>query len=278
MGALAAKRAAPMPEADTAFTGSIPETYDRYLGPLLFAPYGDDLARRARALGAERIVEIAAGTGIATRALASSLPHARIEATDLNDAMVRLASTKFDPARIRWSVADAMALGFPNGSFDVAVCQFGVMFFADPVECFREVRRVLSAGGTYLFNVWDDLAHNDVARIVFQTLVDLFPDDPPSFLARTPYGHGDVDRISSDLRSAGFSQIRHDVVERSSGEIASHEAALGFCEGTPLRHEILERSPNRLQEIVGLVTQRLQSALGESAAAGRMRAFVFTAS
>jgi hypothetical protein len=72
-----------MVSSDTVFAGSIPELYDRCLGPFLFEPYAEDLAERAAALAPRRILETAAGTGIVTAALARALPEAEIVATDL---------------------------------------------------------------------------------------------------------------------------------------------------------------------------------------------------
>src|SRR4051794_25260948 len=73
----AAAGSADMRETDRLFEGSIPETYDRYLGPLLFEPYARDLAARLAALAPARVLETAAGTGVATRALARALPAGR---------------------------------------------------------------------------------------------------------------------------------------------------------------------------------------------------------
>jgi SAM-dependent methyltransferase len=151
---------------DTQFTGSIPETYDRYLAPLFFAPYAADLARRARTLRPRRALEIAAGTGIVTRALAAALREADIIATDPNRAMLSFAASRGAAHRVRWSAADALALPVADGTFHLAVCQFGVMFFPDRVRAFREARRVLAPGGEALLSVWDDVQHNEVARAV----------------------------------------------------------------------------------------------------------------
>ena len=61
-------------ETDKAFTGSIPKIYETYLVPLIFESYADDIAARLKALPATRVLEIAAGTGVVTRAMASALP------------------------------------------------------------------------------------------------------------------------------------------------------------------------------------------------------------
>jgi ubiquinone/menaquinone biosynthesis C-methylase UbiE len=118
-----------MSSTDAAFEGSIPALYDRCLGPLLFGPYARDLAERVAALAPRRILETAAGTGIVTAALLREVPPAEIVATDLNQAMLDVAAARMGSPAVRFEQADAQALPFPDGAFDLVVCQFGVMFF-----------------------------------------------------------------------------------------------------------------------------------------------------
>jgi SAM-dependent methyltransferase len=264
-----------MNEADASFVAAMPELYDRCLGPMLFSPYADDLRARAREFGARRVLEIAAGTGIVTRVLAEVLPDAEIEATDLNAAMVRVGAGR-TPEAVRWSVADAQALPFADGRFDLIVCQFGIMFFPDRLAAFREARRVLAPEGSYLFNVWSGLEENDVARIVSQAAEAVFPDNPPAFLKRTPHGHGDPVPIVADLRAAGFTDIACDLVAKRSRSTAG-DAAVGLCQGTPLNHEIMTRDPQRLATVVDAATRALAAELGGNEIDGAMRAYVITA-
>jgi ubiquinone/menaquinone biosynthesis C-methylase UbiE len=263
--------------SDTSFTGSVPNVYDSKLGPLIFAPYAEDMADRAEALRAGRVLELAAGTGIATAALARRLPDARIEATDLNADMVSLARSRRELGTVRWSIADAMALRFDDAAFDLVTCQFGVMFFADRPRAFRETRRVLEPGGAFLFNVWDSLEQNDVARIVTAAVAAAFSDDPPSFVERTPHGHGDPAPIQRDLRDAGFSTVTYEAVIRQSCAPSARDAAVGICQGTPLLNEINARDPKRLSEIIDSATRALERALGTGAIEGGMRAFIYAA-
>src|SRR5215212_135864 len=95
-------------DADRIFQGSIPALYDQHLGPMIFAPYADDLASRLADLRHGRILETAAGTGVVTRALVSALSESvSIEATDLNQPMLDHASSQLSSARVTWRQADA---------------------------------------------------------------------------------------------------------------------------------------------------------------------------
>src|SRR5689334_22133310 len=109
------------------FAGSIPELYDRFMGPMLFEPFAVDTARRFDGFEGA-LLETAAGTGRVTRQLAQAAPRAAITATDLSDAMLARAAAVVDAPNVTWRQADALALPFGDASFDAVVCQFGAMF------------------------------------------------------------------------------------------------------------------------------------------------------
>lgn len=264
-----------MHATDTVFAGSIPDLYDRCLGPFLFEPYADDLAERAAALRPRLILETAAGTGIVTAALARALPEARIVATDLNPDMLRVAAAKLPSPRVSFAPADAQALPFDDHAFDLVVCQFGAMFFPDRIAAYREARRVLRPGGAFLFNVWDRLDSNPASQAVAQAVAALFPDDPPGFLTRVPFGYHDKARIDDDLRRAGFAAVEAGTVaKRSRG--AARDVAPGLCQGSPLRSEIEARAPGRLEEATRAAVAALVGRHGDPIDAA-MSAHVFTA-
>ncbi len=229
-----------MTSTDSIFSGSIPALYDRYLVPMLFEPYARDLARRTAALAPRHILETAAGTGIVTAFLLDSLPDAGIVATDLNQAMLDVAAARIQSPNVAFQAADAQALPFADASFDALVCQFGVMFFPDRVAAYREARRVLKPGGRFLFNAWDGLDANPASAAAAEAVAALFPDDPPGFLGRVPFGYP-KDRIEADLRAAGFTDIEAETVAKTSRIESPRAAAIGLCHGTPLRAEIEAR-------------------------------------
>src|SRR5207244_11843120 len=133
-----------------------------YLVPMTFEAYAVDLVHGLGERCLARVLEIAAGTGVVTRALASVLPgRVSIVATDLNQAMLDHASALGTKRPVEWRQADAMELPFEDGAFDAVVCQFGVMFFPDKPRAFSEARRVLRPGGVLLLSVWDRIAETE---------------------------------------------------------------------------------------------------------------------
>jgi ubiquinone/menaquinone biosynthesis C-methylase UbiE len=268
-----------MVATDKLFAGSIPEIYDRVLVPLIFEPYARDLARRVADAAAPDVLETAAGTGVLTRALAAQLPaSARITATDLNQPMLDHAAARQPPdGRIAWRQADALALPFADRSFDAVACQFGVMFFPDRVQGYKEARRVLRPGGRFFFNVWDRIEDNEFADVVTEALAAVFPHDPPRFLARTPHGYHDAGHIRAELAAAGFADVSVDAVDETSRAASPREPALAYCQGTPLRNEIEARDASRLEEATLRAAEAVAQRFGHGAVASRIRAFVITA-
>lgn len=264
---------------DKVFAGSIPEMYDRLLVPLIFEPYAADLADRVAALAPGDVLETAAGTGVLTRALAARLaPATRMVATDLNQPMLDQAAKRAPGRAIEWKQADALALPFGDRSFDVVACQFGVMFFPDRVKGYGEARRVLRPGGRFLFNVWGRIEDNEFADVVTQTLAEVFPEDPPRFMARTPHGHHDVGRIRQELAAAGFAEIAVEAVDARSKAPSARDVAIAYCQGTPLRNEIEARDATRLEEATSRSAAALAQRFGTAAVDGRIRAIVVSAS
>jgi ubiquinone/menaquinone biosynthesis C-methylase UbiE len=246
--------------------------------PLIFEPYARDLAERVAGMQPRQVLETAAGTGVVTRALASRLAaDARIVATDLNPPMLQHAARRLQDERVEWKQADALALPFENLCFDAVACQFGAMFFPDKTQGYREAHRVLKPGGRFFLNVWDRIEANVFANVVTQALAEVFPDDPPRFMARTPHGYHDVEAIRAELRAAGFADVAVEPVEAQSRATSPGEVALAYCQGTPLRNEIEARDASRLDEATGRAAEALGRRFGTGAVDGRIRAFVFTA-
>jgi SAM-dependent methyltransferase len=263
---------------DTVFSGSISQIYETHLVPMIFEPYAADLVKRLAGRALSSVLEIAAGTGVVTRALAAALPNSvSIVATDLNQAMLDQAGAAGTKRPVAWRQADAMQLPFADGSFDAVVCQFGAMFFPDRAHAFSEARRVLRPGGIFIFNVWDRIEENEFADVVTTAVGALFPNDPPRFLARTPHGYYDHPTIERDLAAGGFRKSAEiaTVAERSRAATC-WEPAFAYCHGTPLRNEIEARDATRLDEATHVASEALAERFGHNNMDGRIQAHVVT--
>jgi SAM-dependent methyltransferase len=210
--------------------------------------------------------------------LASVLPESvSIVATDLNQAMLDEASAVESSRNVEWRQADAMQLPFPDRMFDAVVCQFGVMFFPDKARAFSEARRVLGAGGIFLFNVWDRIAENEFADTVTTALEPLFPGNPPHFLARTPHGYHDSRAIQRDLANGGFvASPRIDTLATRSRAASPRIPAIAYCQGTPLRNEIEARDASRLGEATDVAAEAIAKRFGRGAIEGKIQAHIVT--
>lgn len=265
-------------ESDRAFAGSIPQFYEQYMVPLIFEPYAADMARRVARLQPSHVLEIAAGTGVLTRQLANTLAASvAVIATDLNQPMLDHAATVGTSRLVKWRQADAMQLPFPDASFDVIACQFGVMFFPDKSKAFAEARRVLRPGGVFIFSVWDRIEDNEFADTVTQALASRFPVNPPRFMARVPHGYHDPAAITQDLARGGFNAAPQLVtLAKRSRASSSRVPAVAYCQGTLLRGEIEAHGPSSLNEATDLVAAALTSRFGAGAVDGRIQAHVIT--
>jgi SAM-dependent methyltransferase len=261
---------------DKLFAGSIPEIYDTCLVPLIFASYAADLARRVAMRRPRRVLEIAAGTGVVTRALAMTLaPSVDIVATDLNQPMLDRAAAVGACRPVAWRQADAMSLPFADRSFDAVVCQFGVMFFPDKSKALAQARRVLVPGGALIFNVWDRIEENEFAATVTDALERRYPQDPPRFMARTPHGYHKPDMIAKDLAAAGFTAppTIETLAERSRATSAEIPA-MAYCQGTPLRSEIESRDAAGLAAATAHCADALAKRFGPGAIDGKIQAHI----
>lgn len=263
--------------ASTAFLGSVPKSYHEYMVPMLFEPYARDMVKRAALKAGDRVLELACGTGIVTRMLAEAAPGATILATDLNLAMVDVARVEAAAPSITYDVANACSLPFADASFDVLVCQYGVMFFEDKVGAMKEARRVLKPGGRYIFNVWDSLERNPMPRTVQETLTKLYPANTPMFIPKAPFGWSDPQECERVTRAGGFTDVAIEHVEFPCRSRSAVDAARGWIEGTPVRGQLDERGVKDAAPVREAVAAALAAKFGAEPCVSTMRAMVVTA-
>ena len=259
------------------FQGAIPENYDRYLGPVIFEPYAEDLVSRLKSRKPGRVLEIACGTGIVTRRLRDALPATtEIIATDLNPDMFEFAKAKFKSGEnVKWQQADASALPFPDRSFDAIVCQFGYMFVPDKSAAMREAHRVLKPGGSFLFNVWDSFEANPFAEIAHGTIASFFDRDPPKFYD-IPFSLYDSKVVRELLQNAGWEKIESFSEAKPCRASSAKDFATGLVRGNPVGTEATERGVDP-EKIIDAVAKKLAERFGAAPLEGPMRAIVWQA-
>ncbi len=251
-----------MSKIDSAFTGSIPQIYERGLVPVLFEPYADDLAERVAARAPLEVLELAAGTGCLTRELVEQLEdEAKIIATDLNQAMLDEAARLLPNENVTFETQDATKLPYEDQTFDAVVAQFGVMFFPDKIAAFHEARRVLRESGTFAFNVWDELAKNRIFEIINRTFKDAT--GKATFFERVPFAYSDKQKIEADLRGGGFTKIEFRTVAKTSKVESAKEILDADIDGSPFSADFENLEPQLASDVRERITRALIDEFGD---------------
>lgn len=246
-----------MIEPQVNYGGTIPEYYDRYLGPAWFDAFGAHLVQRLDGGLAGDVLEIACGTGLVTRRLRERVdPGRRLVASDVSKVMLEYARNELSDCRgIEWREADATRLPFEGGEFSAVVCAFGMMFVPDKRAAFREARRVLKSGGTLLFSVWDRIEENPAAAINAEVIEELFPGDA-QVQFRTPYEMHDPGPLRQLLHETGFREERIEKKRIEVDGVSARRIAIGQIRGTP-RSLLLEKRGVSLDDVVEKVAAAL---------------------
>lgn len=260
------------------FSGSIPENYERYFVPLIFADYATKLAELIDAKIDMKVLETACGTGIVTRQIIHKLgDNAEFIATDFNEHMLTQARGAIGTdAAVHFQQVDATDLPFSDNYFDALLCQFGVMFFPDRLTGYREAARVLKSGGKFHFSVWDGLDFNGFANAIHSSVGRLYPNDPPKFL-ELPFGYFDIRSIVAELQKAGFSRVDVSVVPLESNADTARHIVLGFVAGGPLANEIVARETPDFETAIEAIEKDMRDQFGEGTCTAKMQAIQFTA-
>ncbi len=244
------------------FSGSIPRNYDHHLGPLFFEPFAVPLAERIAALAPRSVLELACGTGRLTRHLLRRLPAGtRVVATDINPSMLDFAANTVGGS-VTWEAVDAVRLPYPDMSFDLVVAQFGVMFYSDRLEAYREALRVLKPGGRLLFTCWNNIEENPAARLTQDVVERFFPVDPPAFYT-IPFAYNESMLIREEVLTAGFDRVQLELLEPAGHADSAASAAKGLLEGSPIHTAIIDRDPFLLPLMRTELETRLAARFGE---------------
>jgi SAM-dependent methyltransferase len=162
-----------------------------------------------------RVLDLASGVGDPALSIASEVaPNGRVTATDLGPGMISLAeelARKRGLTNIEFREASAESLPFPNESYDVLTCRFGIMFFPDLPKSLRECLRVLKPGGRAVFVAWgkkEQPFFTTTAGIILKHVP--VPPPPPDPDGPSLFMFGERDRLRHAMSAAGFSNVHEE--------------------------------------------------------------------
>lgn len=236
-----------------------PPAYERYLVPALFEPCARHLLALAAPGPGERALDVACGTGVVTRRLASLVgPAGAVAGVDVNEKMVDVAASVQAEAvaPIAWRAADAAALPFDDGVFDLVCCQQGLQFFPDPGAALAEAHRVLVRGGRVALAVWRVIEHNP-AFAAFARTLEQHVGAEVAALMRAPFGGPGRAQLDRLLAQASFASVRIRIAEIGARFPSPREFLHRQVVGSPLATPIAALEPHRLAALADDVERAL---------------------
>jgi len=245
------------------FSGEDAVNYDHYLGPILFEPYAIDLMSKIDTAPITAVLEIACGTGRVTRHLRDRFDNAvTITATDISADMITVAEGKVTNGLVAFKVEDAQQLSFADNTFDLVVCQFGLMFLPDKKKGIREALRVLKPGGTFMFSTWDKTENIPIMKLIFNDMIiNYFKDeDPTRFLV--PFSLADPSVLKGWMEEAGFNDIQTSRVVLTSGVPSAKAIVDGLFLKHPLGRAVAGKDPAAVVPMANEMEQRITKQFG----------------
>lgn len=245
-----------MESLDSEQVRAIAESYQELLVPAMF----EDCARRLVAVAnprpGDRVLDVACGTGVLTRAVADQLEDREsVVGLDMNPAMLSVAE-ELAP-ELEWHEGRAENLPFDAGTFDLALCQLSLMFFEDQRAALREMRRILKPDGRYAVAVFDALERVPAYERLIDIYVHVSDDEIEPFL-RAPFSLSDADHVQALFSEAGFTSTRTSTLELKARFDSVRQLVLADVKGWfPLAGIELEDA--QVEEVI----ERGRSALGE---------------
>jgi SAM-dependent methyltransferase len=242
------------------------EGYESYMVPALFGPWARRLVDTVPPRSGERVLDLACGTGVVAREVAARAGSAvRIAAVDLNPRMLEVAraAAAREGHAIDFREASAEALPFPAHGFDLALCQFALMFMDDRAKALAELQRVLAPGGRLGLSVWQGLE-----RHPFYATLDRVIERRAGISAlRSIFALGDEAELRGLLAGAGFARIAIEPVSIEArfpnpagflaGEIELDTAAIPAMQhlGVRERRAITDAIEEEMRDPLARVTQ-----------------------
>ncbi len=256
------------------FEQSIPEVYEKYLGPYLYEPYSIYTSSRIEG-NPKNVLEIGVGSGRLTNHLLKTIDkESRLTGVDINPNMLRVAQQKVHASNVEFVEADAQNLPFGDHCFDLVICQFGFMFLPDKQKGFNEAWRVLKPGGQFLFVTWDKAEHNITLHLSQQTILHHLKATPPPYFGRAYSAMNDPKILKNYAKVAGFEKGLVEKITLNGTCVRAMDAAIGFVEGNSIIKEIVKEGPDLLQTIENDIVLKIRQRFGEDPFTSELNAWL----
>jgi ubiquinone/menaquinone biosynthesis C-methylase UbiE len=229
------------------YTGTAAENYQRHFVPAIGEPASAVVLAAAALQPGERVLDVACGTGVVTRHAAELVgPSGTVTGVDVAPDMIDVAraTPAPDTPAIDWHVGDAMSLPFPDGGYDVVLCQMGLMFMEDRVAAIGEMRRVLAPGGRVVIGTPGEIQPPFV--VLERAIVEHVNADLGGFV-RAVFSLHDPDTVAGYLRDAGLQDVTGAVVRARLQLPAPEEFLWQYISVTPLAPLVARASKSAQQ-------------------------------
>jgi ubiquinone/menaquinone biosynthesis C-methylase UbiE len=246
--------------------GNAAELYERHLVPTITSLWAADLIERGAPQAGERVLDIACGTGIVARLAASRMGRGRVAGVDINPGMLAVArSLPPEPgaAAIEWHEGSALDMRFPDGSFDLCLCQLGLQFFPDRAAALREMRRVLRDDGRLALSVFAAIEDTSVTKALADSL-DRHLGPGASAVKRAEHSLHDVGELRRLAEEAGFRDTAVKGVPKTIRFPSPQLYARIQLTATPLADTVAGLESAALDALVDAVAGDLTAALGDT--------------
>lgn len=260
------------------FSGEAAKNYDQYLGPFLFEPSALMLSALVPLNFKGKVLELAAGTGRLTQHLVHRLADpAELIVTDLNTDMLAIAQKKTELTNLQFQAEDMQQLSFAAESFDLVICQYGVMFPPDKAKVFQEMHRVLKPGGRLIFSTWDSTREIPFLHLLFDEILLPFFQTPDKTKYVVPFHMHHPEQLDGLMDQAGFQHRSVEKIDLMGTSASPAELVQGFIYKHQMGHEIREQDPDAVERIAKSLEVEIGRRFGEGPVTCQLRCLVGTA-
>lgn len=227
----------------------------------ILQPFEDVLVAAVAASGARRVLDVGCGTGSTTRGIARLRDTKReCIGIDISEQMIDTARMLAEQERApaQFICADAQTHAFEPASFDMIMSRFGVMFFADPVRAFANLRAGASEDATLCCIAWRSPAENPFMTTAERAAAALLPNLPARRVnAPGQFGFADASRVQSILAESGWTDIDIQPIDIQctlpESELSRYGARLG-----PVGVALREVDPRTREQVVAVVRKAFE--------------------